>query len=199
MTDPRDQDDGWAELNRELGVEDAASPKPARPPEPPAGEPPPGRVPPPEDEVLVELTAGAEADQGLVSGFDAVEATEEAIEEEYEPAEGEPAPSGAAGEAAAADGEPGQRKRRRRRRRRRKKGGAGQPGAEPAAAAASGAAGKEEDGFEAEAEPETPLEAEGPEPAGVEEVTPEMTRDIIANWNVPSWEEIVAGLYRPDR
>ena len=24
-------------------------------------------------------------------------------------------------------------------------------------------------------------------------------RDLIANWNVPSWDEIIAGLYRPER
>ena len=29
--------------------------------------------------------------------------------------------------------------------------------------------------------------------------TSEMTRELIANWNVPSWEEIVVGLYRPER
>ena len=27
----------------------------------------------------------------------------------------------------------------------------------------------------------------------------EVLRDILAHWNVPSWDEIVAGLYRPER
>ncbi|HSQ56260.1 MAG TPA: hypothetical protein VLM40_11015, partial [Gemmata sp.] len=27
----------------------------------------------------------------------------------------------------------------------------------------------------------------------------ELLRDLIATWNVPSWDEIIGGLYRPDR
>jgi ribonuclease E len=162
MTDPRNPDDSWGELYRELGVDDPDAPKAA-----------PGEEPPPlaeEYEVLevVELTE-----------TDPDEAAEEVAE--VEPAEG-----------AEGEGEPGQKKRRRRRRRRKKKGAA--------------AAGEEAGGVEGDAEEaETQLEEddEAPEtndgPAFEEEVSPEATRDIIANWNVPSWEEIVAGLHRPER
>ena len=27
----------------------------------------------------------------------------------------------------------------------------------------------------------------------------ELLRDLIANWDVPSWDAIVTGLYRPER
>ena len=45
-----------------------------------------------------------------------------------------------------------------------------------------------------EAQPaEVSAEAERP----LEGATTEMTRELIANWNVPSWEELVTGLHRP--
>jgi hypothetical protein len=74
-------------------------------------------------------------------------------------------------------------KRRRRRRRRRRKGGAG----EPVPAEAATAEGEEpvEEGF---AEDEEPA-AEAPANA--------VMRDVVANWNVPSWDDLIAGLYRP--
>jgi ribonuclease E len=74
-------------------------------------------------------------------------------------------------------------KRRRRRRRRRRKGGAG----EPAAADGTAAEGEEpgEEGFAEEEEPA----AEAPANA--------VMRDVVANWNVPSWDDLIAGLYRP--
>ncbi len=40
---------------------------------------------------------------------------------------------------------------------------------------------------------EVSVEAERP----LEGATTEMTRELIANWNVPSWEELVTGLHRP--
>ena len=40
---------------------------------------------------------------------------------------------------------------------------------------------------------EVSAEAERP----LEGATTEMTRELIANWNVPSWEELVTGLHRP--
>jgi hypothetical protein len=139
---------------------------------------------PADDEEVIELTESEsdEVDEPVQS------LDESGADEIEEPAEGE----AVAGDE---EGEPGQKKRRRRRRRRKKKGGVGQPVGEEAAR------------FEAEAEEsETQLEEDDEDgaeaitgPGVEEEVTPEMTRDIIANWNVPSWEEIVAGLHRPDR
>jgi hypothetical protein len=38
------------------------------------------------------------------------------------------------------------------------------------------------------------FEAEAAEEAGGE-----LLRELIANWNVPSWDEIVSSLNRPDR
>lgn len=74
-------------------------------------------------------------------------------------------------------------RRRKRRRRRKKKGGApvdGQP---------EGEAGDDADasgtGFEDDAE-EAPVE-------------PAPSNNGLGAWNVPSWDDIVAGLYRPDR
>jgi hypothetical protein len=172
MTDPNNPDDNWGELYRELGVDDPGLPKPSE-----------------DDAEVIELTE---------SGLDEVGETaqpfgEDGADEIEEPAEGETVTAEGEGEGEG-EGEPGQKRRRRRRRRRKKKGGAGQP------------AGEEAVGSDSESEEsETQLEEEedGGEaitgPGVEEEVTPEMTRDIIANWNVPSWEEIVAGLHRPDR
>ncbi len=65
-----------------------------------------------------------------------------------------------------------QKKRRRRRRRGKKKDG--------------------EPGTEAEAEDAPETEDHITQPS-------EMLREIIANWDVPSWDDIVGGLYRPNR
>lgn len=172
MTDPRNPDDSWGELYRELGVDDPESLKPSHP----------------EDESeVIELTESATDEVGEPPQSFGEDGDDDPAEE---PADGGAAPEGEG------EGEPGQRKRRRRRRRRKKKAGAGQPAGEDAGGA---------DGEGEAEESETQLEddEEGVEavtgPGVEEEVTPEMTRDIIANWNVPSWEEIVAGLYRPDR
>jgi hypothetical protein len=136
-----------------------------------------------DDAEVIELTESEpdEVDEAAQPfGGDGADEIEESAEGEAVSAEGE------------GEGDPGQKKRRRRRRRRRKKGGSDQPAGEEAA------------GPDAESEEsETQLEEDEGEaitgPGVEEEVTPEMTRDIIANWNVPSWEEIVAGLHRPDR
>ena len=90
------------------------------------------------------------------------------------------------GAAAPGDDEGGPKKRRRRRRRRKKK-----PGTEGGDAAPAEVEADEPAEFE-------PADAGTDEDAGTE-FTPELTRDLIANWNVPSWSEIVAGLYRPER
>ncbi|HET6573957.1 MAG TPA: hypothetical protein VFG68_10175 [Fimbriiglobus sp.] len=173
MTDPRDTDDSWGELYRELGVDDPDAPKHA----------PRDEEPGPDDEPeLVELTESA-ADEEV---GEAAQAFDDAGDDE--PADG-PAGEGDG------EGDPGQKKRRRRRRRRRKKGAAGHPAGEESGATGEGEEGDSETQLEEDEE-----ESEAAVGRGVEEeVTPEMTRDIIANWNVPSWEEIVAGLHRPDR
>lgn len=177
MTEPRSQDDSWGELYRELGVDDPGSSKPS---------------PPDEDAEVIELT---ESDTDEV-GEPAQPFVEEGADETEELAEGETVSAEGEGEG---EGEPGQKKRRRRRRRRKKK-GAGQPGGEPAGEEAS-----EFDGEDEAEESETQHDGDEEEPEAItgpgveEEATPEMTRDIIANWNVPSWEEIVAGLHRPER
>jgi len=43
-------------------------------------------------------------------------------------------------------------------------------------------------------------ETTGGGPLAAEEDTGgEVLREMIANWNVPSWDEVIGGLYRPDR
>jgi hypothetical protein len=180
MTDPRNQDDSWGELYRELGVDDPDTSKA------PHGSVEEDIVAADETEVIELIESDSDEIGEPAQAFDDV-GDEETVESEFESVEGE-------SEAGEGEGEPGQKKRRRRRRRRKKKGGvASQTGDESIGG-----------DFEGE-ESETQLENdyEGPEaitgPGVEDEVTPEMTRDIIANWNVPSWEEIVTGLYRPDR
>jgi hypothetical protein len=115
----------------------------------------------------------------------------DAEEGEYEPQE-----AGVNGEPAGEDEQPGEegpKKRRRRRRRRRKKKGPGE--GEPAAPAAVDGDGAEAVGFDED----EPAADEERAVESVEDDTPETARQVIANWNVPSWPEIVAGLYRPDR
>jgi ribonuclease E len=183
MTDPTKSDDNWAELYRELGVEDMdASPR--------APQPEPREQPPVIEEDVVELTtAHAPENEAEEDVSPAIESEElGVIEGEFEPPEGE-----AEGEAET-EGEPGKKRRRRRRRRKKKGGPNGQP--EAAEGEAEGEA-EEAEGFEGEPEEE---EAEEPVAVGAEdEISPEVTRELIANWNVPSWQEIVAGLYRPER
>ena len=83
----------------------------------------------------------------------------------------------AEGETSEEGGDPTKKKRRRRRRRR---GGKKEDGTEP------GVAGEEAEGDVAVA---TQDEEDGS--------NPEAARELIAKWDVPSWGEIVAGLFRP--
>ena len=95
--------------------------------------------------------------------------------------------------------EPG--KKRRRRRRRRKKGPGEGEGTEsaPEAVAPVPAEGEFEDN-EYETGPGSETDELTPVPVGAEEDTAgEVLRDLIANWNVPSWDSIITGLYRPER
>jgi ribonuclease E len=139
---------------------------------PGAPPPPPRREEPPADEPDPELDVAGNGEPDAPDS--------EADDTEVIPAlSGEPVAEGSADE-------PGPR-RRRRRRRRKKKGGAAEP-------TDAGAAAAEDDEAEAADEDEAGEVADG-----FEEPTAEIARDVIANWNVPSWEQIIAGLYRPDR
>ena len=92
-----------------------------------------------------------------------------------------------------APGEAGRRKKRRRRRK--KKGGAttAQPGETAVATDADN--GEEADAYvEEEAEEYGSVASVAQNP---DESNDNVMRDIVATWNVPSWEQIVTGLYRP--
>jgi ribonuclease E len=187
MTDPLDSNDDWAELAREL---DRDKP-PAPPPTPPAD--------------MVERLIDAEAvephhgdpraeEEAVIEGEPEVEA--ESAEEFDDAEEGAPTETGE---------QPGTGRKRRRRRRRRRKGGGAQP--EGAVASENG----EESELEPVAESETDMTGDtgdyesvvedfetSPMPLAADEDTAsEVLRDLIANWNVPSWDDIVGGLYRP--
>jgi len=180
ITDP---DDGWGDLARELGLD----PPPARP-QAPAAE----AEPEPEEEGD-PLFAPADGQSDLFQEYepDGGDAEAESDDGPEEGAEGEPT-----GE----PGEEGPKKKRRRRRRRKKKGG---ETGEVAAPTATGEQDDEEDESEGEAEEtaedETEEDEEPARRAPVDDGGPtvEASRELIANWDVPSWEQIVAGLYRP--
>ncbi len=171
---PHDEENNWAELADALGIDTPATQARKQAATPPAPEPVHEQPPP--------LPAWARI------GDDLPDAAEPEGDTALDPLlTAEPA----------ADGEnEGDKKRRRRRRRRRKPG-------EPANAANDEAEGEDESeetatGFATESEAEEE-EAE-PEPVGVgiaDEPTPDAVRELISNWNVPSWQEIVTGLYRP--
>jgi ribonuclease E len=114
---------------------------------------------------------------------------EELVGGEGEPEEEGPEPTGGEGSAT------GEKKRRRRRRRR--KGSKGDPRSETGAEVESA---EEPDESPLERE-EVPLSAE--EDEEVVAVTPgqddeeEDEVDNFSNWNVPSWQELIASLYRP--
>lgn len=215
MTDPFANDDPWKDLARDLGVEDATQPA-ARPQRPaaddpaaePVGEERPARGfahRPLEEEAAAEDLPPPDVE---AEGFaDAVDLDAE-DGDDGEAAEGEGGEESPPGE-----GQPGTGRKRRRRRRRRKKGGA-EAGAEgaPADAEAAGepagdfaaTARATADGFADDAEGEFDEEAEevGAEAASLaaeEDTGSDVLRDLIATWNVPSWDDIVGGLYRPER
>lgn len=188
MNGPNDMDDGWAELARELGLEgDRSFPTPV--PDHPVADlhPPEDPAPETDDEEFVEeageapTEADIQADGEVYAEADGEEGDDgEEIEGE---GEGEPA----------APGEPGEpRKKRRRRRRRKKKDGS---------APAETASGEESaDDSEESAEVDDSEESALPTDGLVEEegATPAATRELIANWDVPSWETIVnTMLFRP--
>jgi hypothetical protein len=215
MTEPaRDEDDSWGDLYRDLGMD-----KPPRAEPPPAEAPPEPVTPADPDDPEVEPVGEERPARGQRRGLADAEPeptetdAEFAAEDEFEESDEGPDEPAAAGEAPAGEGQPGTGRKRRRRRRRRKKGGAGVAAEAPPTEPASGeepaeeAAGEytvtarvAEDGLtdtEIDAEPDE----EGGEVhlAAEEDTGSEVLRDLIASWNVPSWDEIIAGLYRPDR
>lgn len=197
MTDPNDSDDTWGDLARELGLDE------------------PTFVSPPPDEADDEAAPVAE-DVGEFEDAGIVETEPGAADPDGEDGEGE-----AEGELLGDDGQPGPGRKRRRRRRRRKKGGA--PGQTAEAAEGGEDAAAEEPEVTDEEEPAAPVripvrapnrmpirddaqdeEAEEIEPATValaaeEDTGSEVLRELIATWNVPAWDDIVGGLYRPER
>lgn len=186
MTDP---DDDWGDLARELGVQKSA----ASADNSPAAEEP-----------------AAVEEEEFTDAVAADETPEEAAEDE---ADGEPTGE-EGGEEPAGDEPPGPGRKRRRRRRRRKKGGPegeGEPAdagiadepapsyqaaarapVAPVAAPAAVGRGVNEDEPDAE-----DGEVGGAVPAAEEDTAGEVLRELIATWNVPSWDEIISGLHRP--
>jgi ribonuclease E len=176
-TSPHD-DDSWSDLAAELGVDSTAHPNPT----PSRVEPESEHAGPKTECFEPEATPGEPADVIDAEPDDTVvipALQSEPLAESPEEPGGEPAGPG---------------RKRRRRRRRRKKGGQPAEANGPVEAGTSSEADDDSGEFDDEAE----AEEEG-ETVAAEEAAPEAARDIIVNWNVPSWEEIVAGLYRPER
>lgn len=183
---PAPDNDPWADLYADLGVDNAKSASPAAAPD---DEPEPA----PAD----ALDADAESDD----------------------ADGDPAAGGETelGE----DGLPKRRRRRRRRRGKKVDGVVGEAAtAEPAdpdaddeaparparpaplhlgAPAGFDAAGEELDDLDADDAPAEEFVEDEEAVNEVEETSAAAARAMIADWNVPAWKDIVAGLYRPDR
>lgn len=109
-------------------------------------------------------------------------------EDDGDPADDEPDEGGEVG--AEGDASPGEgdqpRKRRRRRRRRKGRGGNG----EQLPADGEGLAATDGDDLPPDSATGEETEEEAGEPA-------DPSHEMIRNWNVPSWAEIVAGLHRP--
>lgn len=192
MTSSRD-DDGWNDLYAELGLDKPArSPEPVREPEP--------IEPEPRGEVAFESEpADHWADEVPPNAGDL--ATDDMI---VEPEEGDEEGGDEAG--AEGEGPPGTGRKRRRRRRRRKKSGPGEGDAagesapvaaprrerEPALAGSRHHANDDLDAMEPENDTHAAV-------GGDEDSVGETLRDLVAHWNVPSWDAIIGGLYRPER
>lgn len=190
-------DDGWADLYRELGVE--SKPPAAKPAHAVSHAAPAPAEAPDEEFGVVEAD---EPEAGFGAGAFVEEESESAASLEAGDADGDDPGE----EAGVVEGEPGDaepRKKRRRRRRRRRKGDGpeGAEGATAGDAGESGEVGTEGEGeYEDEPGPAETVAAPAARTHHVDEgLAPESGRELIANWNVPSWQEIVAGLYRPDR
>jgi hypothetical protein len=163
--------DHWRKLAAELGLE-MEPPPPAEPEPPPVPEPPPL----PQREAPVEEFAAA-ADSGIWTAdthtLDALSIPEPPPHTEFPVTEfdrNEPSPEDVA--APADEGGESEKPRRRRRRSRRKKG----------------------DG--AEVESVAPAEEPATAPASEEYDSP---AELVKNWDIPSWNDLIASLYRPER
>jgi len=165
-----DPNDHWRRLAAELGLE--MEPTPAREPEP-EHEPIPQAS---QTEAPVEELE-APPDTGIWTTeshqFEELRPADAPTFEDLPVAEydqGEPAP--AESPEPAEETEEGEKPRRRRRRSRRKKG-------------------------------ESPVAAEGDEPAAeptlVADEDDDSTAELVKDWNIPSWNDLIASLYRPDR
>ena len=192
-----DDDNSWDELARELGIDELSAKIDAAPVE---------------DEPLAEEISESE-EEGLIEA----EPGAGTADDEGDEGDGEGDAEG--GDELTGDEQPGTgRKRRRRRRRRRGKGAPGEAGspdpAPPAVAETAETDVEEEAATEefvpprntrtsrVEEEPEAEeeeLETSGAPLAAEEDTGSEVLRELIATWNVPAWDDIVGGLYRPER
>lgn len=170
MPDKTPNDDPWADLYADLGVTERPSPIPA----------------------TFATSPEVDDQSGDASDEDEAEGDDEADGGEGAPPELD---------------EHGNPKKRKRRRRRRSKKKGDEVGPAPTlydnneplprvAARAPAIVDSEEPELSAE---EDDGEETVPDVSALEGGTSEMTRELIATWNVPSWEEIVTGLYRPER
>ena len=197
MSIPAGDDSDWADLASELGLETKPAPKPRFAAEPAGfeaqqtpGEPPPfPAVPWPKDPTahhepepltfasdFSDLPDAMELHDDADTVLDPMLASEEFAPEDGLGSEG--------GDGAEGDGTPGTGKKRRRRRRRRKVGPNGETQLGENGELAEGA----DLDAEGEIEPIVPVEPR---------TTADAIRDLVKSWNVPSWNEVVGGLYRP--
>jgi hypothetical protein len=175
-------DSAWDDLSEALGLETKPKPKPYDPvpagfaSQQTPGEPLPYPANPwPEDPSpdasgvlgFAELPDAQSSDDENDTLIEPMLANEEFAGDEDESAEGE---------SDSDSGQPGGKKKRRRRRRR--KGGGNQDGT-------TEGSGSEESEHVEEREPEQPRSVA------------DAIRHVVANWTVPGWKDIVAGLYRP--
>ncbi|MCS6864892.1 MAG: hypothetical protein RMJ56_05870 [Gemmataceae bacterium] len=194
MMNPISSDDDWNDLARELGVEKsppAALPEAPHPPDMVERQLEAEQLQPHHGmDERVEAEVVAEGEPELMADEELLEADDAAV---AEAGAGEPPTTG--------------RKRRRRRRRRRKGGGAADtptaatPAATTAATETPSATDDEtdlRDEDEAELSSRDEGEDEAPRLGAEDDTASEVLRELIANWNVPSWDEIVSGLYRPN-
>ena len=180
-----ENDDDWAELARELARDT---------PQPPVAEQT-------QNEGLADTPERATGADSTTYGM-------------KETVEGGAEPGLDGGAEPGTDEQPGTGRKRRRRRRRRRRGGTEQTveagaaetdeseGDEPGEGVESEQAGdfeSSEAGFSDEVEEEHDTELVASEVEADEDAGGELLRDLIANWNVPSWDDVVGGLYRPER
>lgn len=192
MNDPDPNDDTWGDLARELGVEKATPARPAQHPVAPAAQF--GHAS--ETEPLDEPSEGSAFADGTEADL------EDADESDADSAEGE----AGAGDGGPGEGPPGTGRKRRRRRRRRKKSGVAPGAADEAESMPATITAPEEAEADTEDEPTYDTEDEAMEIesetvplAADEDAGGDVLRELIATWNVPSWDEIVGQLHRPGR